>query len=83
VSFDLQNGGGDEVPGTAKYNPWTNAISQGGFATVAPGGSDASNGIAINSAEWALSPALGIMIVTFDNKSGPNEAQLIEVKVKK
>jgi len=83
VGFDLQNGGVDEVAGTARYNVWSSAISQGGFATVVPGGTDTSNVIAINSAEWALTPAKGLMIVTFDNKSGTDEAQLIEVKVKK
>ncbi|WP_330835060.1 S8 family serine peptidase [Piscinibacter sp.] len=79
VSFDLENGGVDVVAGTAKYNVWASAISQGGFATVAPGGTDKTNVIAVNSAEWALTPARGLMIVTLDNKSGPGEAQLIEV----
>ena len=29
-----------------------------------------------------LTPALGVMVVTFDNKSGADEAQLIKVDVK-
>jgi hypothetical protein len=62
---------------------WASAISQGGFATVAPGGTDATNVIAVDSAEWALTPAKGLMIVTYDNKSGADEAQLIDVKIKK
>jgi minor extracellular serine protease Vpr len=74
--------GPDEVPGIAKFNVWNNAISTGGFATVAPGASDTLNVIQINSAEWAVTPALGVMVVTTDNKSGPAEAQLIDVKVK-
>jgi hypothetical protein len=84
VSFDLtETVGPDEVPGVAKYNVWNSAISTGGFASVAPGGSDTSNVIQINSAEWALTPALGVMVVTTDNKSGQDEAQLIDVKIKK
>ena len=84
VSFDLNaTVGPDVVPGTAKFNVWNSAISTGGFATVAPGGSDTSNVIQINSAEWALTPALGVMVVTTDNKSGAEEAQLIKVDVKK
>ena len=79
VSYDLINGGVDVVPGVAKYNVWSSAISQGGFATVAPGGTDTSNVIAINPAEWALTPAKGLMIVSLDNKSGADEAQLIDV----
>ena len=80
VSFDLVNGGVDEVKGTAKYNVWSSAISQGGFATVSPGATDTSNVIAIDSAEWKKTPAKGLMIVTLDNKSGESEAQLIEVE---
>jgi minor extracellular serine protease Vpr len=79
TSFDLVNGGVDEVKGVAKYNVWSSALTTGGFATVAPGRTDASNTISLNSAEWALTPALGLMIVTFDNKSGEGEAQLIPV----
>ena len=79
VAFDLQNGGVDVVRGSAKYNVWASAISQGGFATVAPGATDALNVIAVNRAEWKLTPAKGLMVVTLDNKSGKDEAQLIEV----
>lgn len=80
AAFDLVNGGARKVvAGTAKYNVWSSAISQGGFATVAPRGSDASNVISVNSAEWARTPAKGLMIVTLDNKSGKDEAQLIDV----
>ena len=68
--------------GVGHFNPWTNAISTGGFATVAPNGSDTSNAIAVNSAEFALTPALGLMVVTLDNQSGAPQAQLIPVSVK-
>jgi subtilisin family serine protease len=77
--FDLINGGTDTVNGTAKFNVWSSAISQGGFATVAPRGTDTSNVIAVNPAEWQLTPAKGVMVVTLDNESGENEAQLIDV----
>ena len=80
MAFDLANGGVKNIPGKAKYNVWSSAISQGGFATVAPGATDTSNVISVNSAEWKLTPAKGLMIVTLDNKSGREEAQLIEVE---
>jgi minor extracellular serine protease Vpr len=81
VSFDVANGGVDEVDGTARYNPWHEAITTGGFAAgVAPGASDSSNNVAIDSAEWALTPAMGLMIVTLDNKNGTDEAQLVGLK---
>jgi hypothetical protein len=81
VSFDLVNGGSDGVTGEASFNVWSNSISTFGFATVAPGGTDTSNVISVNSAEWAMTPALGLMVVTLDNKSGPPEAQLIDVNI--
>jgi hypothetical protein len=80
VSFNLLNGGSKVVAGSAKYNAWSSSISQGDFVTVAPGASDSSVVISVNSAEAARTPALGLMVVTLDNKSGPDEAQLIPVK---
>jgi minor extracellular serine protease Vpr len=80
VSFDLVNGGTKVVAGSAKYNAWSSSISQGGFVTVAPRATDATTVISVNSAESKLTPALGLMVVTFDNKSGADEAQLIRVK---
>src|SRR4051812_5981260 len=81
VSFDIVNGGSKAVPGLAKYNPWGSAISDGGFAgAVAPGATDnTSVVISVNSAEAAKTPALGVMVVTFDNKAGKDEAELIPV----
>ncbi|MEA3133980.1 MAG: minor extracellular serine protease Vpr, partial [Gammaproteobacteria bacterium] len=79
VAYDVINGGVDVVAGSAKYNVWSSAISQGGFATVAPRGTDTSNVIAVNLAEWTRTPPKGLMIVSLDNKSGENEAQLLEV----
>ena len=84
ASFDLVNGAAQNtVAGFAKYNVWASSISQGGFTTVAPGATDQSVSIAVDSTEWALTPAKGLMIVTLDNKSGTAEAQLIEVNVRK
>ena len=79
VGFDLTNTEGpDPVDGTARFNAWSSSISQGGFQTVAPNGT-ATEPISINPTEWALTPALGLMVVTMDNKAGADEAQLIKV----
>jgi hypothetical protein len=83
VAFDVSNGGADVVPGTAKFNAFSPSITTGGFATVPPGGTDTSNVVTVNSAEWAVTPALGLMVVTLDNKGGKDEAQLIDVDIKK
>ena len=81
VSFDLAGSGSvDEVEGNALYNPWNEAITTGGFADSVAPGSSASVPVSINATEWAVTPAKGLMVVTFDNKNGPDEAQLIDVK---
>ncbi len=80
VAYDIVNGGVKAVAGKAKYNVWSSAISQGGFTTVAPRSSDDSVVITVNPTEWKLTPPKGVMIVTLDNKSGAEEAQLIEVQ---
>jgi subtilisin family serine protease len=80
VGFDLTDTEApDAVEGIARYNAWTSSISQGGFQTVAPGAT-ATEPIAINAAEWAQTPALGLMVVSTDNKSGKDEAQLLKAK---
>jgi hypothetical protein len=81
VSFDLLSGAVKEVAGSAKFNAWSSSISTGDFVTVAPNATDANTKISVNSAEWAQTPALGLMVVTHDNKSGSGEAQLIPVTV--
>jgi subtilisin family serine protease len=81
VSFDLANGGVDEVDGTAKYNAWSPAISTFGFQTVDPGAA-AQETIQVNAAEWAQTPALGLMVASLDNKAGSAETQLISVNFK-
>jgi hypothetical protein len=82
TSFDLAFGGTDSVDGTGTYNVYAPSISTGGFASVAPNGTDASNTISINSAEFGITPALGLMVVSLDNQSGTNQADLIKVNPK-
>jgi minor extracellular serine protease Vpr len=88
VTFD-RDGGVDVVKGTARYNPWTPAITVGQFETLAPGDSVDTNNlsddqpaVSIDAAEWLQTPALGLMVVTLDNKNGKEEANLIEAKKK-
>ena len=91
ASFDLVNGGtkaipplegvadGAVPPGSARFNAWSSSISTGAFVTVAPGAADSTTVISVNPAEAALTPARGLVVVTLDNKSGGDEAQLIAV----
>jgi hypothetical protein len=81
AGHDLLKGGSKVIARSAKYNPWSSSISQGDFVTVAPGATKTST-VSVDSAEAKLTPALGVMVVTLDNKSGADEAQLIRVDVK-
>ena len=75
-SFDLVAETVDSAPGVGKYNAWTSSISQGAFETVAPNAT-VDVPISIDPTEWALTPALGVMVVTLDNKAGQNEAATV------
>jgi len=81
VVFDRLSDFADETDTWAGYNPWTPAITQGGFEELDPAAS-ASEAVAVNPAEWALTPALGLMVVSLENKAGDDEASLVDVKVK-
>lgn len=80
-SFDLLGPAQDATTGIAKYNAWTSSISQGDFVSVAPGATGTS-AVSINAAEWTQTPALGLLIVTQDNRSGSRQTQLIAVPAK-
>ena len=80
--FDLFNGFDDTVAGSAKFNAGpASAISQGMFATV-PVGASATVPVSINPSEWAVTPALGVMSVSLDNKAGQEEAALLPLQLK-
>jgi hypothetical protein len=78
VSFDILRGLADQVPGAAKFNAFSPALSQGQFLTVAPN-ARASTTVTMDPAEWAITPSRGVMVVSLDNASGPWEAQLIDL----
>ena len=80
-AFDLINGGQDSFANSAKYNAFGSAISNGQFVSVAPNAT-VSVPVAANSAEFALTPARGLMVVTQDNKNGSDEVNLVDVDVK-
>jgi minor extracellular serine protease Vpr len=74
--FDL-DGTAADVPGTASFNAFSPAISTGQFVSVDPG-ARATVPVSVDPAEWALTPALGLMVVTEDNAAGKAEAALLE-----
>jgi minor extracellular serine protease Vpr len=66
----------------AFFNPFSNAISTGAFEVVNPG-DRIHVPFTVNAAEWAATPALGLMVVTQDNRNGTDEANLVRVKVQR
>ena len=70
----------DTVAGTAGFNAWTSSISQGAFVPLAPNQS-VNVPVSVNMAEWALTPARGVMVVSRDNENGQDEARTVEVTV--
>jgi subtilisin family serine protease len=68
----------NEVPGVAKFNAFSPAISNSDFIEVAPG-AKSSVAVSIDTAEWAQTPALGVMVVDQENISGAAQAALLRV----
>ena len=74
---NLLDGSAAALPGTASFNAFTPAISNAMFVAVAPNAT-ATVPVAVDPAEWAKTPALGLMVVTEDNRAGAPQARLIE-----
>jgi len=79
VAFGLTDNTQDTVDGTASFNAFTPAISTGMFDVVAPNASTTET-VSVDKAEWATTPARGLMIVSHDNRSA-DEAQTVNVSV--
>jgi hypothetical protein len=72
------NGVQNSVPGVATFNAFTPAISNGDYVAVSSG-STATSSATIDPVEWALTPALGVMVVDKENPSGATQATLLRV----
>src|SRR5262249_3102855 len=72
-SFDLLSTSTDKFTGSAGFNAFTSAISNGQFVQVAPD-QRVSVPVAVDPTEFALTPAKGLMVVTQDNRNGADEA---------
>ncbi|MFT4295429.1 MAG: S8 family serine peptidase [Micropruina sp.] len=66
----------DEIAGTASYDPWKPAISNGDYATVPVSGSNTVQ-VTFDTTAVADQKPLGTMIVVLDNKAGKDEALLL------
>jgi len=79
---NISDGTTETLPGTASFNAFTpsitNAVSTGQLALLNPN-QTALVPVSLNPAEFALTPALGLMVVVEDNTSGNPQANLIPV----
>jgi minor extracellular serine protease Vpr len=78
-TFDLDSADTDSTDGLASFNAFSSAVSQGDFVPLAPGATEYVP-VSLDTAEQAITPALGHMIVTLDNKSGAREAALVPLR---
>jgi hypothetical protein len=76
-AFD-DTGAGESVTGTASFNAFAPAISNAIFVSVAPN-TTLDVPVAVDPVEFKKTPALGFMVVTEDNRSGADEANLLKL----
>jgi minor extracellular serine protease Vpr len=77
-AFD-DTGASEALTGTAKFNAFTPSISNAIVVSVGPN-LTVDVPVTIDAAEFAKTPALGFMIVTEDNHSGEDQANLLKIK---
>jgi hypothetical protein len=70
-------GATDVASGWAKFNAFHNAVSTAAYVPLDPG-AHASVPLAIDPAEWAQTPALGVMVVGLENFNG-GQARLLGI----
>jgi hypothetical protein len=75
-THDLLTGSGDAIATPASFNAFNSSISTGAFVTLPPG-SNASVPLSINRAEFRLTPALGQMVVSLENRAREGNQALL------
>jgi hypothetical protein len=85
-AYFIQTSNGGEGPpdppsAVASFNAFASALlGQGEFASVAPDGT-ATVSIAVDAAEWAVTPPKGLMVVFAENAARPEQAALFPITV--
>ena len=78
-SFSSVNDGEDTIDGSATYDPWAPALSNGQFPTLQTG-TTVPVAVQVNAAAFAEQKPLGVMVVVQDNAAGKDEALLVKAK---
>ena len=77
----VQTGASDSFTSWAKYNAFGSAITDGQFVGSFAPNATAAVPFSVNTTELARTPALGLMVVTQDNKNGTDETNLVKIDV--
>jgi subtilisin family serine protease len=76
---DVLTGNADAITSAASFNAFNSSISTGAFVTLPPG-TNTSVRLMINPTEFQLTPAMGQMVVSLDNRSrGGSQALLLSL----
>jgi hypothetical protein len=76
TAFNNLDGSGAGLPGTGVFNAFTPALSVAPLGPVAPN-AVVQTTVTVNPAQWANTPAAGLMVVVPDNPAGQSQAQII------
>jgi hypothetical protein len=79
-SFTLEDpSASDSFDTTATYNPWAKAVADGDYETVKPNRT-LSVPVSLDPVQVAKQKAKGIMVVSYDNESGADEARVLRFR---
>jgi subtilisin family serine protease len=81
ASFNLLNGDQSASDDTGSFNAFSPAVETGQFAAVPVGGT-ATVPVHVDAAEFAKTPATGLMIVNVDDPAGAEQADLLRANGK-
>lgn len=80
TAVNLIDGTEATMPGRGKFNAFTPSITTAETFTVIDRNKAAVVPVTVNPSEWKKTPALGLMVVSIDNKSGDDQAILLPAK---
>ena len=76
----LYDAPGDEVNGTASFNPFQPVVSQGDFVSLNPGQTK-SIPVQVDSTQLASQTSAGWLVVNLDDRAGISEADRVPLRV--